>query len=125
MSADRLIWRIMTDCSLYDMCGILYGGEAALANLRLFMDKARILSNGGIATLYDFENYISTLMDSDGVGSAPLSSDGIPIMTIHKSKGLEFPVVFVCRTGKKFVLDGNKTGHGHGIIVFDGEKIVR
>lgn len=106
MSADRLIWRIMTDCSLYDMCGILYGGEAALANLRLFMDKARILSNGGIATLYDFENYISTLMDSDGVGSAPLSSDGIPIMTIHKSKGLEFPVVFVCRTGKKFVLDG-------------------
>lgn len=105
MSADRLIWRILTESSLYDMSGILYGGEAAPANLRLFMERARILSEGGIATLYDFEKYISRIINSEGLSCASVTNSGVPIMTIHKSKGLEFPVVFVCGTGRKFVAD--------------------
>ncbi|MBP3359386.1 MAG: UvrD-helicase domain-containing protein [Clostridia bacterium] len=105
MSADRLIWRILTESSLYDMSGILYGGEAAPANLRLFMERARILSDGGIATLYDFEKYLSRIINSEGLSCASVTNTGIPIMTIHKSKGLEFPVVFVCGMGRKFVSD--------------------
>lgn len=106
MSADRLIWRLMTDCSLYDICGILYGGEKALANLRLYMERARTLSEGTIATLYDFEQYMSRMESSDGLGCANIGGFGVPIMTIHKSKGLEFPVVFVCGMGTKFMNDG-------------------
>ena len=106
MSADRIIWRIMTDCSLYDMCGILYGGESAVGNLRLYLERARVLSDGGIATLYDFQVYMDKLMKSEGMSSCLSGTNGVPIMTIHKSKGLEYPVVFLCRTGKKFVFEG-------------------
>ncbi len=106
MSADRLIWRLMTDSSLYEMCGILYGGEKALANLRLYMERARTLSEGTIATLYDFEQYMSRMESSEGLGCANIGGFGVPIMTIHKSKGLEFPVVFVCGMGTKFMGDG-------------------
>lgn len=105
MSADRLIWRLMTDSSLYEMCGILYGGEKALANLRLYMERARTLSEGTIATLYDFEQYMSRMESSGGLGCANIGGFGVPVMTIHKSKGLEFPVVFVCGMGTKFVGD--------------------
>ncbi len=105
MSADRLIWRLMTDCSLYDMCGILYGGESALANLRLYMERARTLSEGGIATLFDFEQYMSRMEESEGIGCANTGGFGVPVMTIHKSKGLEFPVVFVCGMGTRFMGD--------------------
>ncbi len=106
MSADRLIWHLMTDCSLYDMCGILYGGESALANLRLYMERARTLSEGTIATLYDFEQYMERMESSEGLGCANTGGFGVPVMTIHKSKGLEFPVVFVCGMGTRFMSDG-------------------
>ena len=105
MSADRLIWRLMTDCSLYDLCGILYGGEKALANLRLYMERARTLSEGTIATLHDFEQYMNRMEGTDGLGCANVGGFGVNIMTIHKSKGLEFPVVFVCGMGTKFMGD--------------------
>ena len=105
MSADRLIWRLMTDSSLYDICGILYGGESALANLRLYMERARTLSEGAIATLYDFEQYMNRMESSQGLGCANTGGFGVPVMTIHKSKGLEFPVVFVCGMGTRFMGD--------------------
>ena len=107
LSADRLVWRIMTDCSLYDMCGILYGGETALANLKLFIERTRALSEGGVATLYDLETYMTNLQETGGLSSAVGGFSGVPVMTIHKSKGLEFPVVFVCGMGKKIRSDGN------------------
>jgi len=103
MTADRLIWRIIHDTSLYDMCGILYGGEMAQANLRLFVERARVLSDDGIATLFDYEQYVVRMLNSDGIGGAGKNGGGVAIMTIHKSKGLEFPVVFVSGTGKSFV----------------------
>ena len=105
MTADRLIWKMVSESSLYDMCSILYGGNAARANIRLLIERARDLSENGIATLFDFENYIVRMSVSDNVPCAKRSFGGVTIMTIHKSKGLEFPVVFVCSVGKKFVSD--------------------
>ena len=125
MTADRLIWRILSDSSLYDMCSILYGGDAARANMRLLMERARALSENGIATLFDFERYITRLVGSDSVPCAKRSAGGVTIMTIHKSKGLEFPVVLVCSMGKKFVSDtsGDKIymhkTYGFGINAFE------
>lgn len=107
MSAERLVWRIMTESSLYDMCGILYGGDVALANLRLFTERTRALSENRIATLNDLEVYMTNLLKTDGLGSATAGFNGVPVMTIHKSKGLEFPVVFVCGVGKRIISDGN------------------
>ncbi len=107
MSADRLVWRIMTESTLYDMCGILYGGEVALANLKLFIERTRVMAENGIVTLNDLEVYMSNLKETDGLSSASAGFNGVPVMTIHKSKGLEFPVVFVCGLGKKIRREGN------------------
>ena len=106
LSAERLVWRILTDCSLYDMCGILYGGEAALDNIRMFMDMIAKLADSGISTLYDFTVYLDRMKESNGISVKRAQKDAVPVMTIHKSKGLEFPVVFVCGMGKKFIFEG-------------------
>lgn len=105
MSADRLIWTIYEQTDFYDLMGVLYEGEEAQANLRLLFEKARQYEKSGFRGLSNFVDYINKLKENGKVASATVLSDNkkvIRIMTIHKSKGLEFPVCFFVRAGKKF-----------------------
>ncbi len=104
---DELIWHLLTDT------GILALGdddgqdpETVRANLLTLYDHARRFENGSFKGLYHFLKYIHDVLDSgSGFDSAPASADAdkaVRIMTIHQSKGLEFPVVFLCDCGSDF-----------------------
>ena len=76
------------------------------ANLDMLVEKAIAYENTSYKGLFHFVRYIDELQKYDvDFGEADLTSeneDVVRIMSIHKSKGLEFPVVFVCGMGKNF-----------------------
>ncbi len=105
-SVAQLIWTIYEETYFYDMMGAIEQGEEAQFNLRLLYERARQYENAGFKGLFNFIKYIEQIEGHDeDLGGAKLigeNHDVVRIMTIHKSKGLEFPYVFVCGAGKKF-----------------------
>lgn len=107
LGASALLWRVYTDTSLIDIVGAMDGGGEAQANLRLLFERARGFEQSGYKGIFNFCTYIEKLRE-EGTTAAPApvpAADTVRIMTIHKSKGLEFPIVFVCSAGKKFNYD--------------------
>jgi len=74
-------------------------GERKLANLHKLIEQARSFDRSGIFTLADFITQISQFVarqpDEPLAATHPESTDVVRLMTIHQSKGLEFPVVVV------------------------------
>jgi len=105
--SNRFLWTVYTNTGLYDMAGILYDNDAQ-ANLRLLTEMAKAYESGGYKGIYNFSSYIEMLkkneVDIESVSSGS-DNDSVRIMTIHKSKGLEFPVVFLVGACKKFNRD--------------------
>lgn len=130
MTSDSLIWTIYEETHLYDLMGVMYGGEEAQANLRLLFDKAKQYEKTGFRGLFHFLEYMKKMEESSKVQSAGVVCDGnnaVRIMTIHKSKGLEFPVCIFSGAGKRFqsTRSGNLCIHkdfGIGINFVDPEK---
>jgi len=81
-------------------------GETRTANIRLLISKAEDYEKTSYTGLFNFVRFMDNIKkyDVDRGEASALSSkdDTVRIMTIHKSKGLEFPVVFLACTGKKF-----------------------
>ena len=81
-------------------------GAIRQANLKMLFEKAKQFENASFKGLFNFINFIDRLKNNNGdLSSAKLIGENenvIRIMSIHKSKGLEFPVVFLCGTGKSF-----------------------
>ena len=114
LSTDRLIWRLYDETGYYGMVGAMPEGEQRQANLRILFERARQYEETSYKGLFNFISFIDRLKSSRGdMGSAKILSESenvVRIMSIHKSKGLEFPVVFVSGCGKKFNLqDMNKS----------------
>lgn len=105
-SVSGLIWQIYRDTGYYDYVGGLVGGTQRQANLKAFYDRARQYEKTSFRGLFRFLRFIERMREIGGdLGEARALSeqeDVVRIMTIHKSKGLEFPVVFVSGIGKKF-----------------------
>ena len=83
-------------------------GELRLSNLRLLIKYASDRENAGSHGLSAFLRFITRLeeRESDLSPAGNLSGgDCVRIMSVHGSKGLEFPVVFLCGTGKQFKFD--------------------
>ena len=81
------------------------GGSQRKANLDMLMEKAIAYEQGSYRGLYHFNRYIENLHKYEidyGEASAGEGGNVVRIMSIHKSKGLEFPVVFVSGMGKTF-----------------------
>jgi ATP-dependent helicase/nuclease subunit A len=78
------------------------------ANLRVLYDRARQFEETGYKGLFNFINFVDKLKSSRGdMGSAKILGENdnvVRIMSIHKSKGLEFPVVILAGCGKRFNL---------------------
>ena len=114
LSLESFIWELMWQTGYYTYCGALPAGQQRQANLRALADKARDFQETGYGGIYGFLAYIQALEKRKiSTGQVKLISekeDLIRIMTIHKSKGLEFPVVLVAGLGKRF--NFNQTGKG-------------
>lgn len=105
-SVANIIWTLYEETGIYDFLGALEGGEEAQLNLKLLYERAKKYEESGFKGLFNFIRYIENIREkSDDMGGAKMigeSHDVVRIMTIHKSKGLEFPVVFVVGCAKKF-----------------------
>lgn len=105
-AVSGLIWQIYRDTGYYDYAGGLFGGTQRQANLKAFYDRARLYEKTSFRGLFRFLRFISRMRDTGGdLGEARALSeqeDVVRIMTIHKSKGLEFPVVFLVGIDRKF-----------------------
>ncbi|MBE6530727.1 MAG: helicase-exonuclease AddAB subunit AddA [Ruminococcaceae bacterium] len=99
LPVDKLIKRI------YSSAEFLASGLVVSQNLLLLYEYARHFESGSFRGLYDFIEYINTLI-AEGKKFDTASSEGgenaISLMTIHHSKGLEFPVCFLCGTSGEF-----------------------
>lgn len=108
LALDELIWKIYRDTGFYNYVGLMPNGELRQANLKMLFQKAKQYESTNFKGLYNFINFIDKLRLSSGdLGSAKLIGEDdnvIRIMSIHKSKGLEFPVVFLSNAGKQFNL---------------------
>jgi ATP-dependent helicase/nuclease subunit A len=114
LSTDRLLWQLYTETGYYGIVGAMRGGEQRQANLRVLFERARQYEKTSYQGLFNFINFIDRLKTGKGdLGSAKLLGENdnvIRLMSIHKSKGLEFPVVILAGCGKKFnVQDMNKS----------------
>ena len=100
---DRLIERIYRETGFLAQAGALTGGAARQANLHLLVARARAFMKTQGGSLHAFLRYAQRLReggDSMSASAIGENEDVVRIMTTHKSKGLEFPVVFVLGMGR-------------------------
>lgn len=105
LPADRLIHRVYEDAGLLAAAGAMRHGARRVANLRLLHDNARRFEQNGFRGLSAFVRFLDR-MEQQGLDMAPASvagqEDAVRILSIHNSKGLEFPVVFLAGLGGQF-----------------------
>ena len=130
MPSDRLIWTLYKETDLFSFCVSMYGEEAS-ENLILLFSRAKKYEESGYKGLFNFIRYIKKLKKrNEDMSQAVMfgeAGDTVKIMTIHKSKGLEFPVVFLCGTSREFneqdkrgrVIIDKKTGFGMDNINYE------
>ncbi len=105
MDVNVFAWKLIIETGIYEYVGAMRGGNKRQANLKAFADKAKFFIESGDGTIYGFLKYIEQLKARKiEIGQANMlreSDDVVRIMTIHKSKGLEFPLVIVPFLAKK------------------------
>jgi ATP-dependent helicase/nuclease subunit A len=105
-SLAELIWQLYRDTNFYDFVGGMPGGKQRQANLRALYERARQFEKTSFRGIFRFLRFIERMQQrNDDFGTARSigeQEDVVRLMTIHKSKGLEFPVVFVAGLGKSF-----------------------
>ncbi len=109
---DALIWRIYGDSGIFSILSAdeerpLYEVEQAKSNLIWLYDYARSFERGGFKGLSGFISFINEILENKTkMDVSQFASPGavVNIMTIHKSKGLEFPICFVSETAKRIHL---------------------
>ncbi len=106
MPVDKLLEQILTDTDYRALVSAMRGGDRREANVSMLLKKASDFGNTSYFGLYNFIRYIDNLKKSDAMDSeAEIVDEGadvVKIMTIHKSKGLEFPVCIIARLGGGF-----------------------
>ncbi|WP_407271660.1 helicase-exonuclease AddAB subunit AddA [Radiobacillus sp. PE A8.2] len=105
-SLSDLIWQIYRETGYYDFVGGIPGGRQRQANLRALYDRARNYESTSFRGLFRFLRFMERMEErGDDLGEARAlgeQEDVVRIMTIHKSKGLEFPAVILGAMDKQF-----------------------
>lgn len=99
---SSLLWKIYGMTDIMPICTALGDGEERRRNLLLMPEYAKRFEVG---TYHGLRRFIRWLLKLRDRGDEPGKGDvgnAVTIMTVHKSKGLEFPVVFLCDTARRF-----------------------
>lgn len=128
MPIDEFIWHLYTTTGYYGYAAAMPGGTQRQANLRILFQRAKQFEQTSYKGLFNFVNFINRLKVSSGdMGSAKILGENenvVRIMSIHKSKGLEFPVVILSGTGKSFnLMDMNKSVLFHHSLGFGPDYV--
>lgn len=106
ISVEELIRRIYSDTGIYSSVLSFPDGQIRRANLDLLLENAAEFERSSYNGLFNFVNYIEKIKKTDeNISEAKAISEKmnvVRIMTIHKSKGLEFPVVFLANSAKAY-----------------------
>ena len=108
MSVERLLWRIYNTCHVLGVFGAMDGAEQRRSNLVALCTYAASLPSG--SRVFDFVTQLRRLIEcgKQPPVAARRGGGGVQIMSIHRSKGLEFPVVILCDLHKSFNEDDFK-----------------
>lgn len=122
MPVEKLIRRLYIETDLYILSGEFSGGERAQANLRLLLEYAsdydKSYNSGGLSGFIRYlDSVLSSGRDFRQASVITSKNDSVSLLTMHKSKGLEFPIVFICGLKTKFRFDEKDS------IVFDENGI--
>lgn len=102
------IWQLYRDTGFFDFVGGLAGGKQRQANLRALYDRARQYEETSFRGLFRFLRFIERIKErGDDLGKAQAigeQEDVVRLITIHSSKGLEFPIVFIAGLSRQFNL---------------------
>lgn len=102
----ELLYRIFERTGYYDYVSAMPSGETRRANLDMLVEKASAYESTSYRGVFHFIKYIEKLKKyNTDFGEASAAAEGgntVRIMSIHKSKGLEFPIVFAAAMGKQF-----------------------
>lgn len=128
----ELLRKIFADTGYREFVSSMPGGQQRQANLEMLLEKAKAFEATSYRGLFHFVRYIEQLQKYDvDYGEAALNdeqSDTVRVMTIHKSKGLEFPIVFVSGLGKRFNMQDARSSvvlHAGLGVGLDAVDIVR
>ena len=106
MSTDEFLWHLYMKSGYYAYVGALPSGSQRQANLKILFERAKQFEETSFKGIFNFINFIDKIKKSNSdMGSAKTlgeNSNVVRIMSIHKSKGLEFPIVFCSAMSKNF-----------------------
>ncbi len=114
MPIQNLLKELIIDSGYYHSIAVLPAGEQRIANLEMLMAKAESFAKTSYYGLFHFVRYIEQLekydVDYGEVNIMDEQDDIVRLMSIHRSKGLEFPVCFVAGLSKAFNMQDSRSG---------------
>ncbi|MEE1086632.1 MAG: helicase-exonuclease AddAB subunit AddA [Schaedlerella sp.] len=117
LTIHELLWKILEETGYKLYISSMPGGEQRKANIEMLVEKAAAFEKTSYKGLFHFVRYIEQLkkynVDYGEANYVDEQSDTIRIMSIHKSKGLEFPIVIVAGMGKRF----NMTDSSASVVI--------
>ena len=106
MALDEWIWNIYVKTGYMDYVSVMPNGNLRVSNLKMLFERAKQYESASFKGLFNFINFIDKIkFNSEDLTAAKIIGENenvVRIMSIHKSKGLEFPVVILAGTGKQF-----------------------
>ena len=129
---DKLLTYIIEETGYGIYMSAMPGGAKRQANIEMLIEKAISFEKTSYKGLFNFVRYINQIrkydVDYGEAGVDDENADTVRLMTIHKSKGLEFPIVFVSAMGRKFNTSDQRSSmvihpvYGVGLDSIDLEK---
>ena len=109
-----LLWQIYDDRDLMALCSAMPDGDQRRARLNRLLALAETFERTGYQGLHRFTQWLDQQEAQGREPGAPSSAQqSVKIMSIHRSKGLEFPVVFLCDLNRRF----NKSDSTAAVLV--------
>lgn len=112
ITISELIWKIYVQTGYYNYASLMPNGTLRQANLKMLFERAKDYEKTSFKGLFNFIRFIERLkLSSSDLSSAKIigeNEDVVRIMSIHKSKGLEFPICFLGNSNKKINLEDLK-----------------
>ena len=131
-SLTRLLEQVLLETSLEEIYGAMEGSQLRLANLQTFFQLAADFEAGGNRDLGRFLEHLEVMSEKGLMTPGEQNAAGcVTIMSIHKSKGLEFPVVYLCGLGREFNMESQRgavlchKSLGLGLSAVDGRNRLR
>ncbi len=103
LSVEELCGYLLDETGYGAFCRALPGGKQRAANLAALVERARLYERSGARGLSAFLSFMEKVVGTGTLGAAQTAgADVVRVMSVHKSKGLEFPVVIVAGLSKPF-----------------------